>query len=248
MGDFLWKLQDVIAEVHQDLGDLGTGGRAGGIQTACALAVDHVVLNSPAHGVLRPGGNLGGILVATEAVRLAHVVALELGVAVEDGGHLLAGHRGVGIKLVVAFALDNAACGSPVDGVGVPGALGHIVKHGGIGAGGTLQVVEYLGDHGPGQSAVGVELAPAHAVHEIVVIDELDGVIVPGAAGHVGEEGVALASPTDDAANHVPVVQPLGGEGGVLLNLYGVTCVIDLAVGAGLPAQEGVAGSFRGIG
>ena len=125
------RLQHVIAEVHQDLRHFSAGGGAGGIQLAVALAVDDVVLHGPAHGLLGPGGHLVGVGEGSQAVHIADVVALELAVAIENGGHFLPGDGGVGVKLVVALALDDAAGRCPVDRVGVPGALGHIVKHGG---------------------------------------------------------------------------------------------------------------------
>ena len=81
----------ILAEPHENGGNLGPGGIACGLQGAILHALDDVLRHRPSHGGLGIVLDLIGVGIAGEVSGGGHVVALGLGVAVENGHQLLPG-------------------------------------------------------------------------------------------------------------------------------------------------------------
>ena len=85
----------------------------------------------------------------------AQIAAAVVGVAVEHGGELFAGHRVIGAEQLLAVALHNAVLGGPDHRVLIPAAGLHVGKLGRtVDPGAALDAVEDGGDHGAGGGAV----------------------------------------------------------------------------------------------
>lgn len=83
-------------------------------------AVDDAVGYAPAQGVCGIGADAAGIREELEIGARGDVHTDLPGIAVQDGGQLLAGDLGVRVKLVVANTVDDAVLRSPCDGLRVP--------------------------------------------------------------------------------------------------------------------------------
>ena len=91
-GCFAFRCQRnvLLAEVHEGLGNLGAGGVLTGRDHHAVQSGGSADGERPLHGlhsVLVDGGGVG-VIVQLHAVR--HVIALVLGITVQDGGQLLA--------------------------------------------------------------------------------------------------------------------------------------------------------------
>lgn len=189
----------LIQQVREDLRDLGAGSGAGGVQGAVGVAVDDLL----AHGPLQGGDGVGGDLVLVgEAVQVllqGHVLqALDLLVAEQDRGHLLAGHGVHGTEGRLVIAVDDLVGSGPGHCVAVPLARRHIRKLGSAGhSGGFFQPIQHGDDHGAVHRPVGGERRGRSAGHETLRISVLHGVIEPIAALHIrkGQGNRRRASP-----------------------------------------------------
>ena len=102
---------------------MALGGQRGG-----AGAVDEALGIGPAQGVGRPGADLLGIAELVQRRPVCGVIALVLGIAVQNDSHLLPGDGVVGAEPSVMIAADDAMVRSSVDRVAVPVIRRHIAE------------------------------------------------------------------------------------------------------------------------
>ena len=227
-------IRHVHHKVVKRVGDLRTGGDLRGIHASAAA--EQALGHGPADIVQRPLRDDG---VGVEADGFVDIIALVVGVALQDGGQLLYGDGSVGAEGLLAVALDDAFFGGPFHGVGVPGVRIHIAE-GAVVADPRLilQAVEGGDDHGAAEVAVGGELLVAHAVHQAFLHAIVDGVMVPQVQVQVGEVvgGAGLVAGALVVILDVGDAEPLGliGDGAV-----------DGGTPRGRPADELVALALR---
>ena len=154
-----------------DLGQLGTGGMALGIQRQLAViqgAADDALGNGPVKGCLSIGRDLLGIGEILQIILVDFQLAVE---APDHGDQLLTGHKAVRIEMGSVNAVDDFILLSPDDSVLIPVIL-QINELGGVDGRDhrVSQAVQDHGSHGAGTGAVGVKENRCYAVHELRVM------------------------------------------------------------------------------
>ncbi|MPM40157.1 hypothetical protein SDC9_86796 [bioreactor metagenome] len=141
-----------LYESHEDLGHLGPGGVAQGVEGVSGPALHEPRADRPAHGgksvagdvrTVREGGEIG-------ILSGAYIVALIDGVVIEDDGDLLSRDIPAGREGARAVSFHDALGGAPQNSLGVPRCVLHVAE--GIdraGCGRALQSVEHGREHPP---------------------------------------------------------------------------------------------------
>ena len=118
----------------------------------------------------------------------AHVEAFHLGVAIEEGGHLLTAEGVVWTEGAVAIACGEAVVSGPGDRVGVPAAGGNVGKVSAAADGWfAFHAVEDAGDHGAAESGIWREGIIRGAGHETLAINIVHGWVEPVVGTDVNE-------------------------------------------------------------
>lgn len=120
--------RDVLKEPHEYRRRLRAGRAAGGRERPPAGAGDQALFARPRHRLARVVADLRSVRVAEKVLRSAdaHVVALHLGVAVQNQDKLLARNIVRGSERAVAVAADNRIRRRPANRVREPFAARHI--------------------------------------------------------------------------------------------------------------------------
>lgn len=179
-------------QAGDDGGRLSAGGGVEGHKVAQLVALDEAPGHAAVHGLQ---GVAADLVLVGEGLGLALllvgnvVLFLMVGdIAGHHGAHILPGDEGVGQEHALAVALDDAVFSGPVDGLGVPGAVGHILEVAlGTGSLHAFQSGQNGDEHGAGHLHGGGELVLAHADHIIILSHILDSGIEPVGLFHVGE-------------------------------------------------------------
>lgn len=117
-----------LAEPHEHCGGLCAGGTALGVQCNSAGAADYALVVGPRHGFLRPCAKLVKVRIPGKIGAYGRVIALALGIAVEDCGKLFPRDRVVRPEQTVTVTAHNIVGCRPGNGAGVPLVIGHIGK------------------------------------------------------------------------------------------------------------------------
>ena len=178
---------DLLAEAGENGRRLGPGGASLGAEAVAGEAADEAHAIGPGHGLLGVAADGAGVLIARQVGPGGHVIALAVGVAEEDEGHLLPGDGVVGAELPIAVAPHNAVGRGPAHGVVIPAPLGHIGEGDFPLGPGPIQPVQDGHNHAPGGGVVGVKGVGLHAAHELLGVDIGHRVVGPVAGGYVGK-------------------------------------------------------------
>ena len=103
---------------HQDDGCLGPGGGGFGAEGSIGHAPDEALGHGPCHGGLGIAAELLSVQIGRQVRLVGDVLALELGVTVEDCRELLPGHRMVGAEPLCGNAIYHAGFLGPCHGLG----------------------------------------------------------------------------------------------------------------------------------
>ena len=176
-------------------GDLSACGGALRVQIGRAVlqrAVDDAVGYAPAQGVRGIGADAAGIREELEIGARGDVHTDLPGIAVQDGGQLLAGDLGIRVKLVVANTVDDAVLRSPCDGLRVPLIGGNVREAVRALVRRTGAAPQHRDEHGAGHGGVRLERHGPGAVHQAAVDDVVHTVGIPLRAVEVEDEAFAF--------------------------------------------------------
>ena len=154
---------------HQDDGCLGPGAGGFGAEGSFGYAPDEALGYGPCHGGLGIMAEFPGIQIGRQVRLIGDVLALELGVAVEDCRELLPSHRAVGAEPLWGNALHQAGFLGPCHGLGVVPALFHILEAAAGGLRSACQAVEHGDQLAPGEGGLRGEGVGAGSAEEALL-------------------------------------------------------------------------------
>ena len=183
-GDAALLLQ-ILVELCADLGGLATGGRIFGAEALVGVALHQTQRKAHFHRFLRIVCDLVCITIGK---RLAfYLFARQVQEVQQEGGDLLTGGVGMGIKHIVAHAVGNTLLGCPGNIGAVPGIGVHVRKDG-LGVRIRIhlgQSAEYGHEHGTGQGILRRKRCGGCAVENAVLPHIGDIVAVPIPGSHI---------------------------------------------------------------
>ena len=171
----------VLVVAGQDNRRLRPCGLAGGIKTIARLTADDLIGLGPVHRRYRPGRNLIGI-----GIGCAGTGGRAAGIAPQNGGHLLPGHRVVGTKSLTAVTGYIAALLGPQHCIRVPGiglCIGKAVLSAHSRAAG--HAIKYRSQHGTAHGKFRGKQAAGNTAHQAIVIYIGYRAGIPHAGGYV---------------------------------------------------------------
>ena len=177
--------QQPAVEGGEHGGALGPGGLALGVEAVFRLAAHDPSLLHPVGGVGRPGRD--GCAVGKSGRRPGQRA---LGVAPQDDGKLLPGHRVVRAEEAVSISGYVAVFGGPDHGLEIPAVLGGVGKWEFPRDRGRLsQAVQHSSQHGPGHGGVGRKGIGGGTRHQPLLHGMFHSLGVPGVLRDVGKCG-----------------------------------------------------------
>ncbi len=211
-------------------------------------ALDDAVGGAPVGGVLGPVGN--GVHIG-EVLQVVTLRLLGTGVAVEDGGQLLAGGGVTGPQGAVS-ALQHLFLDGPQHGVAGPvvdvGGVGEGVQLVALHLGGAGDAVQGGGHHLAGDGAVGIEGVGGGAAHQAGVHNGVHSARVPGVIAHILE---VVAHGAEGGVGHegelVALVHLVGQGVGEEHHVHAVLAIGNGLDGVVLEGLQAVAGGEEAL-